>query len=537
MPTVIDLVSSSPPPRPAPRSAARDPPPSSDDFDLFLAGRPPAKRPRTSRDPNPPPSKPPLRLNHNASLSRRALDPIEVSSSMEQLPHARQSPVKSPLRAASRPALPTIDSDPFASSPVPPRLPPPSRAAPFRRAVSLDPFGSSPVATRLAPRSAQRPGVDSDPPEPAAPSNHHDVISIGDSSSVHGSDSDLPDIKDLQFRRRSGKPLARSQSDITSSVRPRPASRAAESKTRKRPAQSAEDKAADKERKRLEREHAKEARAREKERAAAVAEANKLRTDKKVSTPEMIVDLPATLSPDHKTQVETMLAELGVEHSTCHSPHDCIRWRRKVTSRFDDALGRWEPIPPRIHDETHVLVIMTADRFIHLMQSQDLDAHARRVLDAFPGHRVILLLQGMTPWMRKNRNVRNRQFASGVRAEQAPARSRARAAEYVPEEDVEDALLRLQVKHDTFIHHTVTPVETARWVVTFTQHISTIPYRKQRDHATSAAGFCMESGQVKTGDGSKDTYVKMLQEIVRITAPIAYGVAMGLTPSASWSAA
>jgi crossover junction endonuclease EME1 len=35
----------------------------------------------------------------------------------------------------------------------------------------------------------------------------------------------------------------------------------------------------------------------------------------------------------------------------------------------------------------------------------------------------------------------------------------------------------------------------------------------------------MESGQVKTGDNPSDTYTKMLQEIIRITAPVAYGIA------------
>jgi crossover junction endonuclease EME1 len=36
--------------------------------------------------------------------------------------------------------------------------------------------------------------------------------------------------------------------------------------------------------------------------------------------------------------------------------------------------------------------------------------------------------------------------------------------------------------------------------------------------------FCMETGQVKTGDNAADTFVKMLQEVNRITAPIAYGI-------------
>lgn len=35
----------------------------------------------------------------------------------------------------------------------------------------------------------------------------------------------------------------------------------------------------------------------------------------------------------------------------------------------------------------------------------------------------------------------------------------------------------------------------------------------------------MDVGQVRTGEDKHDTYVKMLQQIVRVTAPIAYGIA------------
>ena len=35
----------------------------------------------------------------------------------------------------------------------------------------------------------------------------------------------------------------------------------------------------------------------------------------------------------------------------------------------------------------------------------------------------------------------------------------------------------------------------------------------------------MENWQLKTGEDTQDTYVRMLQEIFRITAPIAYGIA------------
>ncbi len=40
-----------------------------------------------------------------------------------------------------------------------------------------------------------------------------------------------------------------------------------------------------------------------------------------------------------------------------------------------------------------------------------------------------------------------------------------------------------------------------------------------------STSFCMESGQVKSGEDKNDTYIKMLQEVVRVTAPIAYGIA------------
>lgn len=210
-----------------------------------------------------------------------------------------------------------------------------------------------------------------------------------------------------------------------------------------------------------------------------------------------------------------------------------VKWSRKVTSRFNLDLGRWEPVAPCVQKEAHVLAIFTDEEFVDAMLRGELETHAHNIKKHFAGHQI-LILQGMTQWMRRNRNVRNRKFASCVRASDAstanPAQGRPRQrgtapAGYISEDQVEDAMLRLQVEHNILVHHTATPIETAEWVVTFTQHISTIPYKKQRDLATSTAGFCMESGQVRTGDGPRDTYVRMLQEIVRITAPIAYGAA------------
>ncbi|KAL3959484.1 alpha-1,2-mannosyltransferase (Alg2) [Purpureocillium lilacinum] len=597
---------------------------SDDDIDLLIAARPPPKRQRTASPSRPTPatvatqassSRPPLIVGRNAAQpGRRELEPIEVSSSMEQpTPRPRQHG----REASSRFAAPVVSSDPFASSPEPVAVPPVSRgerqkqhavdlpSPDVARSMSVDPFESSPMRNRRSPKQPVRahknsppargavspvPEEDIDPfassPEPgdglaaadksqrtAAPPSptslspartttesrfsrsgvsrpnpaprsftrvlsETNVINIDDSDSDGSDGSDLADIASIDITKRPLKPrspLRRSRSDnIIGKSRLNNSSGRSGARTSVDKAAREAAKAAEKERKKRERKRNKEAKAREKERAAALAEVNKLRTDKKVSTPEMIVDLPSCLASDHRVQVETLLEGLDVQFATWDSgEHPVIKWRRKVKSRFDEDLGRWEPIPAHVRDEKHVLTILNADDFVSLVTRDGLDGHVGSIREKFPHHHIMYLLQGMTPWLRKNRNLRNRQFASGVRAAQAQqasaassrGRSTANAAEYISEDVVEDALLRLQVEHDVFIHHTTVSAETARWVTTFTQHISTIPYRKQRDHATSAAGFCMESGQVRTGEDARDTYVRMLQEIVRITAPIAYGVA------------
>ncbi|KAM0428548.1 hypothetical protein ACHAPT_006908 [Fusarium lateritium] len=520
----------------------------------------PLKRP--SPGPEPQAILPPVR-NIGGGRTSTIADPIEVTSSPEHHQSPRPRPSVPGPRKPTRTAIEPDDDDPFASSPQPACRSPPKPAA--RPIESSDPFASSsqplpntskvadsielsplrtaaPVSKSLHRRTATWDPISSSAPEvcsfDSSPPGGQGriVIDIDDSDANDDSDDELPDISNFdiaKIRRRSL--LQRSQSDVIPSrsrSRPKPAAT-----TKKSAADRARDKEArvaareaDKETKRREKQEAKEAKAREKERNAALAEVNKLRTDKKVSTPEMMVDIPSSLNPTVTTQLSAMLEPLDVQFTTWDSPVDnVIKWRRKVKSRYNDDIGLWEPIPLRLQDEKHVLVVMTADEFVKLSLDEELSSHVAKMERHFSAHQVIYLLEGLIPWMRKNRNLRNRQFTSRVRAQESSASTSGRrnkpAESYIPEEVIEDALLQLQVMHDVLIHHTTIPLETAEWIVNFTQHVSTIPYRKQRDQATLVAGFCMESGQVKTGEDTKDTYVRMLQEIVRVTAPIAYGVA------------
>ncbi|KAK4150095.1 ERCC4 domain-containing protein [Chaetomidium leptoderma] len=491
----------------------------------------------------------PRAINQPARLPSNHLDDDPFSSSPWQ-------PKPKLAKATDRPVI-VDDIDPFASS-SPGRICPPAKPAQPVAAAAWDPISSSAPLRDTAddergnpPRSFRR--------------TQSEVIALDDSDNdcraqLDSDDDEFPDITDLAATKHRFASLPKLPAVPAAATQPRKpkaagvkANSAEPKKSSLEKAREKEEKAAareaEKERKRLEKERAKEERVQEKSRAAALAEVNKIRTDKKVSTPEMIVDLPTTLDMNVKLQAETLLRDLDVNSAPWPSPvENVVKWRRRVRSRYNDDLGHWEPIPERIDRENYAMVIVPAAQFVELVLGEadaNLESHVHRMKRHFSNDTIIYLIEGLTLWLRKNRNVRNRQFVSAVRSgleptdEPPPSSSQAAAGAtnprrrknnnnspqtYIDEETIEDSLLQLQVLHNLLIHHTTIPLETARWIAVFTQHISTVPYRRQRDEVNDA-GFCMETGQVRTGDGPHDTYVRLLQEIGRVTAPIAYGIA------------
>jgi crossover junction endonuclease EME1 len=261
----------------------------------------------------------------------------------------------------------------------------------------------------------------------------------------------------------------------------------AKEKKRKEKEQMAKDKLAAKEAEKEAKRLVKEENARKKDRAAELAKVNILRTDKKKSTSEMIVDLPSCLNTRLEEQIQTFLKSVEAEHSQYESTQPIIKWRRKIDAEFDEEAGHWEKVESYIGREKHIMCIVTANEFVELAtgeEGKDLDSHVLRLKGKFATNEIIYLIEGLDPWMRKNKTVQNRKYVQQVRGqmpaeEQTASQKRRRKPEqeYVDEDLIEDALLKLQVMHGVLIHHTKVAIETAEWVIVFTQHISTIPYR------------------------------------------------------------
>lgn len=252
----------------------------------------------------------------------------------------------------------------------------------------------------------------------------------------------------------------------------------------------AKEKEGEHERKRLQ----KEEKAKQKQKDAEIAEVNKAKLDKKDSTPEMIVDLPATIHGQKlDSQAREFLKNLDVEVSQHESlVPNIVRFRRKVKARWSSKEGLWEPLQKvEVDEENHIICLMPAVEFIDMATTQEgigtVDAHVKKLRTSYPDCVIIYLIESLSKKMRDSKTAANRRYQNEVinqgqtedsNASQTSKRKKAPVVPVIIDEDViEDALLRLQVMNGCLIHHTASYVETAEWIATFTQHISTIPYK------------------------------------------------------------
>ncbi|KAJ0425363.1 ERCC4 domain-containing protein [Aspergillus carlsbadensis] len=608
MPEVIDLLTSTPPP-PAntrePSSLARyhssppAPPPAdlrilSDDFGLpeFANNdddgfKPPPKRRRLTPEPDLVADSP---SDHNNALPSRSQKNLFIFS--DEIAPSSGGP-----KNVSKASAFSLDSDPIVFTSSAPELtrksPSPRKEKSFKSAtkdaddILIDYGATSTNVTRNtlgAPRGIGRRGSSwkdrieefSDPirvPDPSELFDFQDesdfvdsgvgsgfssrtaslLANLGDCSATGRANSKQPrantidldgDDSDALPEPRSRKPKKTTTTTKRTTVDKEAKAKEREAAKAQRDREKQLEKQLEKERK----QKLKEDKAKEKQLASDVAHANKLKVDKKDSTPEMIVDLASSFQETSVgNQTVEYMRRLGVEHTFFNSPiTNVVKWRRKMKAKFNDTLRHWEPCELHIRDEEHVLCLVTAHEFVDMVRSglnadspdapSELEIHVLRMKSAHPDCTIIYLIEGLAAWMRKSSNSRNRAYQAefrrhldevqGAASSAASRRKKTNKPDNPPPVDddtIEDALLNLQVTHGCLIHQTAAAPESAEWIKNFTEHVSTVPYRRQKLEGNDSA-FCMDTGQVKPGENKSDTFVRMLQEVNRVTASMAYGI-------------
>lgn len=234
-----------------------------------------------------------------------------------------------------------------------------------------------------------------------------------------------------------------------------------------------------------------------------------------------------------------------------------------MTAEYDEDQEMWRPLPrPRANRENHIIVFLHAEEFCTIAvgssenteldekrMEHNFDIYINQIRQHYPGHTLIFLIQGLASWIKRNLNVKNREYAAAVRSQAvdsesdppAPSqkqrrgqkrRSNNNASTQKPDfslinaEISEALLLHLQLSHQPLhIHHTTSHGTTAHEISQFTQHLSTRPYRiTAQTHNLTRASFCMDIGQIRTSADAKETYLSMLQEVNRITPSMAIGI-------------
>ncbi|KAF8251540.1 hypothetical protein K440DRAFT_658637 [Wilcoxina mikolae CBS 423.85] len=286
---------------------------------------------------------------------------------------------------------------------------------------------------------------------------------------------------------------------------------------------------------------AKAAKAAEKQREQEILSVNKLRTSKKDSCPEMLVDISTVLARDAVGKhLIGFLTNLGCDVNPNWRPAlgiegtwKIVKWRRKVKATYDEGLDMFLPLPDEeIRDENHLLVHLTAQEFADLVSpgvvDMDLTTHVKKMKSLLPAVkdiRVIYMIEGLAAYTRKSKTHEDRAFREQVLSAMSStttcsSSSRRPKTPTISESTLETSLLTLQLSHNCLLHHTVSPLQSSEWISIFTSDISSIPYKTRR-HAAVNTSFL---GQVKTGVDAEDTMIKMLQEIYRVTPGVARGV-------------
>lgn len=246
----------------------------------------------------------------------------------------------------------------------------------------------------------------------------------------------------------------------------------------------AKERESDKERKRLEREE----KAKEKRMEADIAEVNRSKLDKKESTLEMIVDLPASMDGTRLAdKVRLRFKEIGADVALYQSPvPNVVKWRRKIKARWNEELDRWDPLDFMvIEEEKHLLCFMSAEEFTQRAMCaqgvEDIELHHASLRSAYNNCTPIYLIENLHGLMQKRKTARNRAFQAQVIGEEYSAHNQRKGAQQesllLDGDMIENALLRMQVEHGCLVHHTREASDSAAWIAHFTQHISAIPYR------------------------------------------------------------
>ncbi|KAJ6592431.1 hypothetical protein B0H19DRAFT_1087822 [Mycena capillaripes] len=296
---------------------------------------------------------------------------------------------------------------------------------------------------------------------------------------------------------------------------PRKSNANSSSKAPRRPRKTEEEKAAAKALKEKEAAQKKAQKAAEKaEKAAETARlkaekkeymaANKLVNDKKMTLEQMeLVFPPALRDSDLLREFRAHIAQfkmtVSVSDRNVVRGCDIFSWQRTMTKNYDAEARQWLPVPQHVRTESTYLVYMQADELARCIRDEDGVKHVvRRVREACGAKtQIFLMVVGLTAYLRRKGGIR---YTKG---------------------EIERALAALQMAEHTHLLYVDKVEDTVARLYDLSADLGIKPHKHiERSHLP----FCSDIRQ-PTGTSLADTWVKMLEQVHRLTGPGARGIA------------
>jgi len=166
------------------------------------------------------------------------------------------------------------------------------------------------------------------------------------------------------------------------------------------------------------------------------------------------------------------------------STSNVIKFVRKVNAEWDEQGGYFRPTDKEYpQDEEWMIQWLKADDFVEKAcfdrTGMALKMHIQRVKNVASGKRLIIVLEGLAKIFANAKNARNRQHDAAVRGqsgENSRANKNDRWLELNPD-DVENALIEMQLAHEMRIVQTSGSDDSAEWISILAADIASIPYK------------------------------------------------------------
>lgn len=155
-----------------------------------------------------------------------------------------------------------------------------------------------------------------------------------------------------------------------------------------------------------------------------------------------------------------------------------LRFMRKVRSRYDPAQKWWEPLSEEICiSEPTLVMVAGGEQVLGAVEDGSLVNRIRRTVPDYRQTQCLLLIIGLDAHLRHLRNQANRAFVAGVRQHIQGQGTTVTIPHYQASENVERALLQLQLQHRCHVIRVVTVDEAVEWLYAIASDISFRPYK------------------------------------------------------------